>query len=88
MDEIKIDGLFVQGVLNDHVDRAIIQSIVQIAHSVGKRTVAEFVENVDVLRLLKNKGVDYVQGYYISKPQAEISSNRIPTLYNRVGDNY
>ncbi len=86
VDEIKIDGLFVQGVLNDNVDRAIIQSIVQIAHSVGKRTVAEFVENAEVLRLLKRYGIDYVQGYYISKPQPQLSSNRIPTLYNRVGD--
>ncbi len=65
---IKIDGIFIQGMLQDGVDRAIIHSIVQIAHTVGKQTVAEFVENAEILKLLKECGVDYVQGYYISRP--------------------
>jgi EAL domain-containing protein (putative c-di-GMP-specific phosphodiesterase class I) len=69
VDEIKIDGVFIQGMLHDTVDRAIINSIVQIAHSVGKSTVAEFVENVEMLQLLKESGVDYVQGFYIAKPK-------------------
>lgn len=68
VDEIKIDGIFIQGMLHDTVDRAIIQSIVQIAHTVGKRTVAEFVENADILKLLKQAGIDYVQGYYVGRP--------------------
>jgi EAL domain-containing protein (putative c-di-GMP-specific phosphodiesterase class I) len=42
--------------------------VVSIAHSQGKKTIAEFVENAESLRLLKEAGVDYVQGYYISKP--------------------
>ena len=54
--------------LHDTVDRAIIESIVQIAHTVGKRTVAEFVENAAILKMLKQAGVDYVQGYYIGRP--------------------
>ena len=68
VDEIKIDGIFIQGMLHDSVDRAIIESIVQIAHTVGKRTVAEFVENAEILKLLKQAGVDYVQGYYVGHP--------------------
>ena len=68
VNEIKIDGIFIQGMMHDSVDRAIIESIVQIAHTVGKKTVAEFVENAEVLKLLKEAGVDYVQGYYIGKP--------------------
>jgi diguanylate cyclase (GGDEF)-like protein/PAS domain S-box-containing protein len=72
VDEIKIDGIFIQGMLYDKVDRAIVRSIVQIAHSLGKRTVAEFVENVDVVKLLKSSGIDYVQGYYISRPRLEL----------------
>lgn len=68
VDDIKIDGIFIQGMLHDSVDRAIIESIVQIAHTVGKNTVAEFVENAEVLKMLKEAGVDYVQGYYIGRP--------------------
>ncbi len=49
----------------DATDRAIVTSINEIAHSFGKRTIAEFVESADVLRLLRESGVDYAQGYYI-----------------------
>ena len=86
VDEIKIDGVFVQGMLHDTVDRAIVNSIVQIAHSVGKTTVAEFVENADLLRLLKSSGVDYVQGFYIAKPKAiapEIKNSTVYSLVNK-----
>lgn len=75
---IKIDGIFIQGMLQDGVDRAIIHSIVQIAHTVGKQTVAEFVENAEILKLLKESGVDYVQGYYIGRPsEAMLSTGTI-----------
>lgn len=69
IDSIKIDGMFVQGMLHDSIDCAIVSSIIQVAHSIGKTTVAEFVENPDVLRQLYKMGVDYIQGYYISEPQ-------------------
>ena len=72
---IKIDGIFIQGMLQDGVDRAIIHSIVQIAHTVGKQTVAEFVENAEILRLLKQCGVDYVQGYYVGRPSDALLSS-------------
>ena len=93
VDEIKIDGIFVQGMLNDPVDRTIIISVVQIGHSVGKRTVAEFVENAEVLRELKLLGVDSVQGNYVAQPldkmehslenQATHQTVSIPTLYSK-----
>jgi diguanylate cyclase (GGDEF)-like protein len=86
VDEIKIDGVFVQGMLHDTVDRAIINSIVQIAHSVGKTTVAEFVENADILRLLKDSGVDYVQGFYVAKPKhmtCEMNASNVYPLVNK-----
>ena len=78
VDEIKIDGIFVQGLLNDTVDRAIINSVVQIGHSVGKKTVAEFVENAEILIELKKLGVDAVQGIYIDKPQSSFCNPVIP----------
>ncbi|HEY5603108.1 MAG TPA: EAL domain-containing protein, partial [Gammaproteobacteria bacterium] len=74
VNQIKIDGIFIQGMLQDGVDRAIIQSIVQIAHTVGKQTVAEFVENAEILKLLKECGVDYVQGFYVGRPASAFLS--------------
>jgi len=71
VDVIKIDGTFIKDMLNDPMDMAIVTSINNIAHSLGKKTIAEFVENIDVLKQLKDMGVDYVQGYYISRPTDE-----------------
>jgi diguanylate cyclase (GGDEF)-like protein/PAS domain S-box-containing protein len=68
VDYIKIDGSFVQGMANDAIDRAMVQSMTDIAHSLGRVTIAEYVESREVLRLLKHIGVDYVQGFYISRP--------------------
>ncbi|VAW94154.1 diguanylate cyclase/phosphodiesterase (GGDEF & EAL domains) with PAS/PAC sensor(s) [hydrothermal vent metagenome] len=70
VDYIKIDGMFIQELLHDSMDLAIIKSITEISHALGKKTVAEFVENAEVLQKLKECGVDYVQGYYIAPPKA------------------
>jgi diguanylate cyclase (GGDEF)-like protein/PAS domain S-box-containing protein len=72
VDYVKIDGQFVQGMKNCPADRAIVSSINEIAHSYGKRTVAEFVENADVLRVLQESGVDFVQGHHISRPSSNL----------------
>lgn len=68
VDYIKIDGMFVKDILNDPMDMAIVRSITNIAHTLGKQTIAEFVESADVIRLLKESGVDYIQGFYVAKP--------------------
>ncbi len=65
---LKIDGMFLANLTADPMDLAIIRSINDIAHSLGKKTVAEGVETAEALRLLRDTGVDYVQGYYISHP--------------------
>jgi diguanylate cyclase (GGDEF)-like protein/PAS domain S-box-containing protein len=69
VDYVKIDGQFVRGMVRDPADRAIVVSINDIAHSFGKRTVAEFVENRATLEMLHACGVDYAQGYYLSRPR-------------------
>lgn len=74
VDFLKIDGSFIQGLLEDPVDRAVIAAINNIAHSVGKRTVAEYVDRPDVLAALQACGVDFVQGYYIGRPVAELAA--------------
>ena len=69
VDYLKIDGQFVKDMANDTVDCAMVRSIHEIAHLTGKITIAEFVENADILMLLKDIGIDFAQGYYIGKPQ-------------------
>lgn len=73
VDYIKIDGLFVRGVVGDASDRAIVKSMNEIAHSLGKKTIAKYVEDAEIMRFLEDIKVDYVQGYYISRPM-DVSS--------------
>jgi len=63
-----VDGSFVTEMLNSKMDRAMIEMIVHVAKVMGKRTIAEFVENDEILPALREIGVDYAQGYAIGKP--------------------
>ena len=65
---VKIDGSFVKDMLENPIDYAVVKSICEVAKALNKSTVAEFVENVELMQTLKNLGVDYLQGYYISRP--------------------
>jgi diguanylate cyclase (GGDEF)-like protein len=68
-DYLKIDGVFIKDLLEDKVSEAITSSINVLAHALGKKTIAEFVESAATANLLRAIGVDFVQGYYIGKPQ-------------------
>ncbi|WP_431065143.1 EAL domain-containing protein [Methylotuvimicrobium sp.] len=68
VDFLKIDGLFVKDIVDDEVDLAMVRSINEVGHVMGKKTIAEFVENERILKLLSELGVDYAQGYGIGKP--------------------
>lgn len=72
VDILKIDGGFITDLDNDPVDQLLVKSMIDIAHSLGKKTVAEFVERESTLTLLKSYGVDFVQGYLVGKPQSNI----------------
>ena len=67
-DYVKIDGEFVAHVHESTVDRTIMRSIVGIARDLGKRTVAEFVSEPEILEVCREEGVDFAQGYLIGKP--------------------
>jgi EAL domain-containing protein (putative c-di-GMP-specific phosphodiesterase class I) len=67
-DFVKIDGQFVKGMSRGSIDRAIVAAMNDVAHSLGRYTVAEYVESPEILRLLKICGVDRVQGHYVSVP--------------------
>jgi diguanylate cyclase (GGDEF)-like protein len=67
-DTLKIDGSFVKDMLKNPGDYAMVKSMNDIGHSLGLRTVAEYVESPMILEALREIGVDYAQGYAIHKP--------------------
>lgn len=69
VDYVKIDGAFVKDMSKDAVDFAMVEAIHKIAHRMGLRTVAEFVQNDTTIEMLRGLGVDYVQGYGVEKPR-------------------
>ena len=68
VDYIKIDGTFIKDVIVDPIDLEIVSSIVKIAKMLGVKTVAEFVDNKAVFNKVIELGVDYAQGFLLSKP--------------------
>jgi len=69
VDLIKIDGVFVKGICEDPVNRALVKSINDMGHAMGKRTIAEAVESQEIFEELRRIGVDYAQGYGITVPR-------------------
>lgn len=70
VDYLKIDGGFVKDISRDEIDRAMVESIQQIGEVMKLRTIAEHVEDKETLLVLQEIGVDYVQGYYLGRPEA------------------
>ena len=68
VDYIKIDGVFIKNIVNNPKDQALVKSINELAHFMGMETIAEFVENTEILSMLKLLGVDNAQGYGIRRP--------------------
>jgi len=79
IDILKIDGLFIRDILSDTIDFEMVKSINDVGHAMGLKTVAEYVENDEILAALKSLGVDAFQGYGIARPaplgQLEIGAN-------------
>ncbi|NIM74317.1 MAG: EAL domain-containing protein [Gammaproteobacteria bacterium] len=69
VDLIKIDGVFVKDICSDPVSRALVKSINDMGHAMGKRTIAEAVEDQAVFEELRRIGVDFAQGYGITAPR-------------------
>jgi diguanylate cyclase (GGDEF)-like protein len=66
---IKIDGMFVRDINTNEINSVFVENIQRTAKIMGKKTVAEYVENEMILKKLNEIGVDYVQGYHIHKPE-------------------
>jgi diguanylate cyclase (GGDEF)-like protein/PAS domain S-box-containing protein len=67
--ELKIDRSFVRGLTQQTRDRAIVRSMIDLAHHLGLRVVAEGVEDLSTWDLLVRLGCDLAQGYYLSRPR-------------------
>jgi diguanylate cyclase (GGDEF)-like protein/PAS domain S-box-containing protein len=81
-DYLKIDGMFVGNISQDRVDYAMVRSIKDIGHVMGKKVIAECVENDAVLGKLREIGVDFAQGFGVGEPRPidEIASIGVADL--------
>ena len=77
---IKIDGRFIQDIETDPTARAIVESIHNIGHVLGLKTIAEFVESESAQRFVRKIGVDYLQGYFINSPQPLVHPQTLKQL--------
>ena len=66
---LKIDLEFVRHLVSNDTDQKVVKSIVDIAHSLEKKTIAEGVEDAATLTALKDRGVDFAQGFYLGRPK-------------------
>ncbi|MGD8642866.1 MAG: EAL domain-containing protein [Chromatiales bacterium] len=67
VDFLKIDGSFVKDIVTDPIDLALVKSINDIGHVMGKKTIAEFVESAEILAKVQELGIDFAQGYHIDQ---------------------
>ncbi|MEK6748505.1 MAG: EAL domain-containing protein [Pseudomonadota bacterium] len=68
VDSIKIDGQFIRDLDKNTDNIAFVSAMIGIARSLKKSVVVEFVENAEILELVRDMGVDMVQGYHLSRP--------------------
>jgi EAL domain-containing protein (putative c-di-GMP-specific phosphodiesterase class I) len=69
VDYVKIDGSFVKDLPHNRAGRMVVKSVVEVAGSLGCRTIAERVGDSETLALLQGQGVDYAQGFYVGRPR-------------------
>lgn len=69
VDYLKIDGSFIRELSRNPVDQHLVRAIVDVARSLGKQTIAEFVNDDDAIFLLQKYGVDFAQGFHIGRPR-------------------
>ncbi len=72
VDYVKIDGSFIKKLEYSQEDQVLVQALAEIAQRLGKETVAEFVENAKILKLLRRYGIHYAQGYHVGRPLPQI----------------
>ncbi|ACV61010.1 diguanylate cyclase/phosphodiesterase with PAS/PAC sensor(s) [Desulfofarcimen acetoxidans DSM 771] len=68
VDYLKIDGSFIYNIDQETTNLALVKAMNTVAHTLDKKTIAEFVENENILQILNELDVDYAQGYFIGIP--------------------
>ncbi|WP_295387809.1 EAL domain-containing protein [uncultured Thiodictyon sp.] len=68
VDDVKIDGAFIRDLATNREDRIFVKAITEMAHGMGKRVTAEFVESAAIYAVLGELGVDCAQGYFLGRP--------------------
>ena len=69
IDFLKIDGRLVKDILDDPIDYTTVRAINDISRSMGKRTIAEFVESPRLLAAVRDIGIDFAQGFHVGEPE-------------------
>ena len=69
VDYLKIDGAFIRSLPGGVDDRVLVKAIIDVGHGLGKRVIAEHVASGEALELLREYGVDLVQGFHLGRPQ-------------------
>lgn len=85
-DIIKIDGQFIRSMKHNASSVAIIQAIITLAHNLGMKSIAEWVEDVETLATLRDLGVDYVQGNLIAQPMRPGALLSIEDITDHIAD--
>ena len=78
-DDVKIDGAFIRNITCSNEDRIFVSAVTEMAHGMGKKIIAEFVENAQIIEVLKDIGVDFAQGYHVGKPEPSPNHTRSPS---------
>jgi EAL domain-containing protein (putative c-di-GMP-specific phosphodiesterase class I) len=71
-DYLKIDGSLIKNINTDQNSYLVVLTIVEFAKKLGMQTIAEFVENEHIFKIVKELGIDYSQGYHFSPPQKKL----------------
>jgi diguanylate cyclase (GGDEF)-like protein/PAS domain S-box-containing protein len=82
VDYLKIDGEFIRNIVDNPIDAAMVEAMTRISHLMGIKVIAEFVESDDILERIKVIGLDYAQGYGISKPHPLVQENSFQDIYS------
>ena len=73
VDYLKIDGSFIHNLASEPDNQAVVKSIVEMAQSMNKQCIAEFVQDAHSLAVLWQSGVHYIQGYFLQEPDTALS---------------
>ncbi|MGH7254650.1 MAG: EAL domain-containing protein, partial [Nitrospirales bacterium] len=88
VDYLKIDGSFIKDLGDEPIDLAMVRAINDLGHVMGKKTIGEFVEKEQGLAALREIGVDFAQGFWISSPSPFLAQASVATRRARAGANF